>query len=123
VQAVKCPFSYVVHDGSSDPLKAGLVMCDPDGGCGAEGMADHGDFGQMDAVFYEVELIPLRPWEWGAYGAFEVKVLFCQGLALSSAYCCYCCIFFSHSARRISICALRNSLSIQWAGEVSLDRL
>ena len=51
-------------------LKAVLVTCDFDGGCGAEGMADHGDFGQMGAIFPGGPVDTFEALGTRAYGAF-----------------------------------------------------
>lgn len=46
-----------------------------------------------------------------AYGALEEKVLFCQGLALSSADCCHCCTcFFQFCEAYLDLCFAKLSV-------------
>ena len=99
----------------TDLLKAGLVTCDFDGGCGAEGMADHGDFGQMGAIFPGGPVDTFEALGTRAYGAFfPAKDSRCPAQIVAIAV-----YASSNSARRISICALRSSLSIRWPGDIS----
>jgi hypothetical protein len=68
-------------------------------------------FDQMDAVFPGGLADAFEALGRRAYGAFEAKVLFCQGLALSSADCChYCTCFFQFCEAYLDLCFAKLSV-------------